>query len=198
MGVPLEFVLDQPRCKPVNYVIGTAGFFDHSKSPFLVLQTFMLIAKKHSDAIFEWLGEIDLNTQHSYGLHWQKAGLELSRLRFLGYQNETDFRKTLQTWTCAIQLRKHSNGESSGIVMELAANGTPCVVTDIGSFKELSDHLFVKADLTENPKDIYQLVEKVIALSPNDWSKLSDELREEARLHSFESYSEAILDIIQS
>jgi glycosyltransferase involved in cell wall biosynthesis len=46
--------------------------------------------------------------------------------------------------TVALQLRLHSNGESSASVAETLAAGIPTVVTDLGTFSEYPDDVVVK------------------------------------------------------
>lgn len=55
--------------------------------------------------------------------------------------------------TVAVQLRKHSLGESSGIVPQLLLMGKTVLVSDIGSFKELGD-VVVKVPSSAGPSDI--------------------------------------------
>jgi len=195
-GVPVEFVLPESRNKPSDHVIGTAGFFDHSKSPMTVLETFALLAKKFENASFEWVGEIDSFTVKSMYAYWEKLGLSAVQLSFLGYQDEAKFRETLQGWSCGIQLRSRTNGESSGVVFDLAACGTPVVVSNVGSFTELSDELFYKVKPLAKAPDVFDQVSKVLSLRSNDWSDLSDLLREEAKSHSFSLYAQEVLSLV--
>ena len=54
------------------------------------------------------------------------------------------------TWlaaaSVAVQLRRTTNGESSGVVAQLLARGVPTIVSDLGAMRELPDDVVVKVD----------------------------------------------------
>ena len=116
----------------------------------------------------------------------------------MGYLDEGNFAKSLLRWTCALNLRQYTNGESSGVVAELAAAGTPVIVSNIGSFTELQDDIFKKVSLNARANEIARELEVLVNLSANDWAKLSDKLIKWSSSHSFENYSTEILDFMES
>jgi glycosyltransferase involved in cell wall biosynthesis len=199
-GVPLDVSKHYvtSRSRPTKTIVGTAGFFDFSKNPYLSLDALAIFAKNDMNAQIEWVGQISEHYMKLLMERWEKHGLEKSRLTFLGYLDEINFRKSLSRWSCAINLRQYTNGESSGVVAELAAAGTPVIVSDIGSFTELQDDVFKKVPINAKAIVIAREIDVLVNSSANDWTDLSDKLVKWSSSRSFENYSTEILNFMES
>jgi glycosyltransferase involved in cell wall biosynthesis len=65
-------------------------------------------------------------------------------VEMMGLVDDETYDDVVSRACIAVQLREHSNGESSAAVADCLAAGVPVVVTDIGSFSELPDTVAVK------------------------------------------------------
>ena len=65
-----------------------------------------------------------------------------------------------------MQLRLHSNGESSASVAETLAAGIPTVVTNIGTFAEYPDDVVVKVPAGIDDRDLAVVLADLLADAP--------------------------------
>ena len=78
-------------------------------------------------------------------------------------ESTSDLLTLMRNVSVAVQLRKFSNGESSGIVPQLLSLDVPCIVSNIGSFVD-----FGKAvSNVDNDFTVEDLAEQIIAASRN-------------------------------
>jgi hypothetical protein len=140
--------------KSVNRVadpqlVASYGFIGYDKEPMKVLEIFIDLSMVWPNSQFAFVGPIEDELKNKLLARWQKVvgskseliiTGEVSRESWLGYMSRTKL---------AIQLRANTNGESSATIAELSGCGVPTVVTDIGSFVELDDNLYLKTGRNE-------------------------------------------------
>ena len=195
-GVPLILKNIRQRKKPNNPIVGFAGFFDHSKDPEKTMSIFLEVAKLNPKVKLEWLGEVpDSFKQFAYK-SLQKSKLTQKRLQFYGYLDEVQFRERMSKWTVAINIRQFTNGESSGTTAELAAVGTPCLISSIGSFAELPSDLFIFTQTNENVNTMVYKLQTVLEMPAAEWEAKSQKLIKWSKSHSFKNYSKEIIEMI--
>ena len=193
-GVPLDSHRTMLRTKPKNLIVGTAGFFDFSKNPFTVLDSFAAVARINPDAKFDWVGALSDTHKKLLLQRWKSFGVPESQLNFYGYLDVNSFNKKLSTWTCAVSIRSYSNGESSGVVAELACAGTPLITTDIGSLSELPSEIFKKVKKRISPKHLAISILELVNLQEDEWGQQSAALQIWSESHNFPDYSSEILN----
>jgi glycosyltransferase involved in cell wall biosynthesis len=66
--------------------------------------------------------------------------------------DDDEFDQWLRRASIAVQLRASTNGESSGVVANALARGTPLVVTDIGAMAELPDEVALRVPVDITPQ----------------------------------------------
>ncbi len=193
-GVPLDSHRKVMRAKPKNLIVGTAGFFDFSKNPFAVLDSFAEVARISPDVKFDWVGVLPDRHKKLLLERWKSFGVPESQLNFYGYLDVNSFSKKLSTWTCAVSIRSYSNGESSGVVAELACAGTPVITTDIGSLSELPSEIFKKVKKRVSPKHLATSILELVNLKDDEWGQLSAALQIWSKSHNFPDYSSEIFN----
>ena len=73
----------------------------------------------------------------------------------------------------AVQLRTPTFGESSGVVNELVAIGTPLVVSRVGSFAELPANLVTFVESTCSPAELAAAITAAAATRPSETARAS-------------------------
>ncbi|MEX1075923.1 MAG: glycosyltransferase, partial [Pirellulales bacterium] len=113
------------------------------------------------------------------------AGWEVGRycrrtgINRLGYVDVSDAPDDAGLTDCmrrvdvAVQLRTPTFGESSGVVNELVAIGTPLVVTRVGSFAELPADLVTFVESTCSPAELAAAITAAAATRPSETARAS-------------------------
>ena len=196
VGVPVENTNLPSRKYPERKVIGTAGFFDHSKSPEKVFELFILWAKEFSDIDFSWIGWLPSTIEDRFKKKWSNHHLDINRLHFTGYVDDETLRECMSTLFVSIQLRESTNGESSGISAELASVGTPSFTSEIGAHAELPSSIFNFVPSDVLLLDLFKQVKSFLGLPEKEWIKLSKALQSWANEKNFYAYSRELLQLI--
>jgi glycosyltransferase involved in cell wall biosynthesis len=105
------------------------------------------------------------------------------------------FRGWIGRTTLAVQLRFTSNGESAGSVADCFAAGTPTVVPELGSWRELPDDCVVKVEHDISPEGLARVLDALL----HDERRLAAVGRAGqayARAHSFRQVAADLLDIL--
>jgi glycosyltransferase involved in cell wall biosynthesis len=196
MGVPVENTDHATRIFPDFKIISFFGFFDHSKDPFKVIKIFSSLAIEHRDLQFHWVGFVPDNYIKAFEKFWVDAGLQKHRLKFFGYVSDQELRHLMSLTFFALQLRSTSNGESSGVLAELASLGTPVITTEIGAHAELPRELFYFISKENLEHEILEASNIMLAKDQIEWLKLSERMQKWASAKSFVRYAREISDII--
>jgi histidinol-phosphate phosphatase family protein len=69
----------------------------------------------------------------------KSKGIPLTSIEFHGHLNQTEYESILRRSYFIIHLRSSTSGESSGVVSEASLLRVPCIISNIGSNKFLSD-----------------------------------------------------------
>ncbi|MBT8241844.1 MAG: glycosyltransferase, partial [Acidimicrobiia bacterium] len=115
-------------------VIGVFGIVDPAKNPDLVIEACSLLPEAGTTVRF--VGECEPSLRDR--LESQAAELDVE-VEFTGLIGPEEFRRQQGAVTVAVQLRRLSNGESSGALAELIAAETPTITTDVGAVREIPD-----------------------------------------------------------
>jgi hypothetical protein len=116
--------------------VGTFGFQNFQKNPEL---TYLIMSKiaKNTGRRGLIVGEITSDLANLARKIWIQEGNENASLEITGAISDSLYATMLKCVDLGVQLRRHSNGESSGPVSDLLGLGKPCITTRIGSFVEL-------------------------------------------------------------
>jgi glycosyltransferase involved in cell wall biosynthesis len=162
-GVPFFYPRKTNTNSPLDkIVIGTAGYWNSARNPYRTMRVFIKLATENADWKFSWGGELPEFLKTRLERIWIHKFENLERLDFLGFIPENEFAKYLSDLSALVYLRTTTSGESSGLVIESARQGTPIVFNTIGALSELKYPPFKK--LSENPKVavLAEAVEEVV------------------------------------
>jgi glycosyltransferase involved in cell wall biosynthesis len=84
-------------------------------------------------------------------------------VQFTGLIDPVEFRRQQRSVTLAVQLRRFSNGESSGALAELIGAQTPTITTALGAATELPDDVVVTVDPDVSARDLAATVSELIS-----------------------------------
>lgn len=117
------------------------------------------------------------------------------RVVVTGKVDQDEYRDRLARTTVAVQLRLHSNGESSASVAETLAAGIPTVVSDLGTFAEYPDDVVVKVPAGASASDVGTVVAELLA-DPVRRAALSRAGREHAAAHSYAAAAATMVAVL--
>ena len=117
------------------------------------------------------------------------------RVRLTGKVDSAEYRQWLERTTVAVQLRLHSNGESSASVAETLAAGIPTVVTDLGTFSEYPDDVVVKVAPGISAEELGGVLADLLG-DPERRAALAAAGRAYAARHSYESAAATLVEAL--
>lgn len=170
--------------KDSDFLICSFGLLGESKSNQDVLDAFLksnLLQNTNCHLVF-----VGKNEANDYGVKLEKSILEseyAEQIHITGFVDNGVYEQYLQIADMAVQLRKHTRGESSGSVLDCLAYGVPVIVNDIGAMSEIPKSIVVSLDKNFTNENLKQAIE---TLSLNgklrqELSRLSKQYIEEER-----------------
>jgi len=167
---------------PGEQLVASFGFVSPAKRSELVLESMVGLP----DVDLALVG--DSGEEFLQSLRRRADELDIGdRVHVTGRIDAGAYDAWLARSTVAVQLRMHSNGESSASVAETLAAGVPTVVTDIGTFSEYPDDVVVKVPVDLGPRELAAVLRQLLADSDR-----REELRNAGRRYAAEhSYRHA-------
>lgn len=126
-----------PRLREEGLVC-TFGVIHHLKAPDLLLRAVHLLAARGTEIRLAFVGPVSVALREDIGSLAGELGIA-TRVEVTGDVPDDAYEDWLQRADVAVQLRKRSNGETSGAVADCLAHGIPAVVTDLGPQAELPE-----------------------------------------------------------
>lgn len=144
-GHPVLVEILETKTRSSRIKIATFGFQNAQKEPFETYRTMARICKAtRGEALIA--GALPTHLRLSAYYYWVFYGNKLRDLKIETKLTDKEFVSEMRSADLAVQLRRYSNGETSGLIPMLAALGVPSIVTDIGAFQELPSDIFMKVD----------------------------------------------------
>ena len=170
-------------------LVASFGFVSPAKRSELVLEA-MADVPGAELALVGFSGEEYLDALRS-----RADALHLGdRVHVTGRVDSAGYSDWLTKATVAVQLRMHSNGESSASVAETLAAGVPTVVTDLGTFAEYPDDVVVKVPVDIDAAGLAAVLRRLL----NDADQLA-ELRDAGLRYATEhSYRRAAASLVST
>lgn len=134
-------------------IVASFGFVHPDKMSPEALDAFAVVARDDPKALFVFAGEeADGGAVRN---HAEALGLS-DRVRFLGRQSYDDFTLLMSVTDVGVNLRMPpTNGETSGALLNLLADGVPTVVTDVATFADYPSTVVRKVKWeTEGPEGL--------------------------------------------
>lgn len=176
-------VAPPPPDQPLH--IGTFGLAGDMKQLDLVAQAAAILARTRPVhlVIAGWEAR----------RYCRRAGLTRARnVEVIDSPDDAALRQAMLDVHVAVQLRARTFGESSGVVNQLLALGRPLVVTDAGSFSELSDGLATRVSPDCTATDLAEAI-RARATTPIDTSDLAAFIES----HAPARFSARMLEILE-
>ncbi len=174
-------------------LVSAFGIVDPLKQPGRLVEAMGLLGRP--SLTLRFVGDCDRALEQTLR---DKAELLGVTVEFTGYVSEDELLAQQQLTAIAVQLRAHSNGESSGALAELLAAQTPTIATRIGALAELpADAVrFVEPDApaSEIARALGELLD-----DPHATLRMQEAARRYAESNSYEAAAQALaraLDLI--
>ena len=159
--IPFRFP-EPPASPPTKdereLIVGTFGLVSPAKQTDTLLDAWALVAAEVPGAKLAIVGS-DAGTGENERLAERIVELGLAgRVVQTDHVDDDDFQSWIERAAVAVQLRAGSNGESSAVVAQTLAAGTPTIVTAIGSAEELPDEVVNKVARDVTPRALADAV----------------------------------------
>lgn len=133
-------------------IISVFGFISPAKRPYSILAAVEQAMRKTGKKLrLFYVGELQ-PTCSDLSREAKKLGLE-DRVQITGFASSEEFLDYLDASDVCISLRYPTMGETSGVLNRALSRGKPSIVTDIGTFSELSDNTVAKIGYGETEVD---------------------------------------------
>jgi hypothetical protein len=205
VGHPTDIKPTGARKLSSSPVVATFGFQNSQKHPGPTIEVISKLSRE-IDATGLVCGDTPKEILEMYQRAWKREGNSPSDLIVLQGLDDKAFAAQMNNADLAIQFRKYSNGETSGIIPMLAARGVLTAVSDIGSFSELPSEIFFKVNHEEkffksfgNSYHLNSLVSHLASMltSPDLYEKSSEKLTVWAKNKSFDVLAREILRTLE-
>ena len=186
VGVP-------PHDESPRDAVTSFGIVHWLKESVTVAHAFMELARRHPNRVFALVGHaVDTDTREQLEAAIAASGLG-DRLVLTGRVSTEAYDAWLRRSAVAVQLRLHSNGESSAAVADCLGAGVPIITSNTGALAELKD----VAVLLEPGISVPALVAAVDDLLAHEATRarLASRGLKHARANSFAAAANAVVDL---
>ncbi len=149
--------------------VASFGIVDYAKAPDLLLEAFALVRERVPLANLTFFGEGDEDLMAELLQQAGRLGIEAS-VEFPGHVGEAEWVSAICSTTCAVQLRRFSNGEGSAAVMACLSRGVP-VITNVASCREMPDDARLWVPYETSAGELADAIVKVL-LDSKAWDRL--------------------------
>lgn len=163
-----EHVFDHPvpnsreSRRTTRPVICSFGIVDEVKQPELLIEAFGMVASQIPDAELRFVGKITPELRRKL----QKVSREHSvdrKVVLTGGVPHEQWERLQKESALNVQLRRVTNGESSGSISESLAYGTPLIVTRLGAFAELPDNVAAKVSADVSAANLADMIVGIVS-----------------------------------
>lgn len=140
-------------------LVCTFGHFTPRKYPFEILEAWDLFCQNYSGkSMLLFIGEIN-DTREALDF------LDLIKFRnnvkATGFTTKSEYKKYHIASDITIQLRRNSNGETSGALYDALASSTAVIVNNHGSFQEIPEICCLKIPDNFSVRDLYEAIQRL-------------------------------------
>lgn len=173
--------------------VASFGIVHWQKESVTVCKAFLKLARRHPDTVFALVGRaVDADTRQELETMIAEAQLG-DRMLLTDRVSTQEYDRWLARAKLAVQLRLHSNGESSAAVADCLGAGIPVITSNTGALAELRGC----AVLVEPGITVARLVEIIEQMLADDQQRNQIAARglAHAEANTFEEAARAVLDI---
>ena len=132
-------------------VIGVFGFIGGAKRPYSILEAVHTLLGEGKKIKLIYIGQV-MDDCKDLPKRIEQMGIS-SQVRLTGFTTNEEFNDYLLASDICISLRYPTMGETSGVLMRALSKGKPSIVTNVGTFMELSDDMVIKINHGESETD---------------------------------------------
>lgn len=177
-------------------LIASFGLVGPSKNSELLINALPAIRRAAPGARMVFAGPIGKDLRVHLRALAEVAGVG-DVVDFTGTLSPEEYEAWMGSADCAVQLRKTTNGESSGTVADALANGIPVVVTRLGWFAELPASAVEWVDADCSAHDLAIAVTRVLS-DTNRRDEMARGGRAYAAANGFDRTARVLLDSARS
>ncbi len=192
-GSAVEHLFDLPvpalGGRPTNRessIVGVFGIVDPAKNPEVVIEACSLVSGRTLTVRF--VGECEPSLRDHLQIRADELGVEVE---FTDLLDPEEFRRQQRSVALAVQLRRFSNGESSGALAELIAAETPTITTALGAATELPDGVVVTVATDVSARDLASGISELLS-SPHLTLRMAEAMRRYAELNRYSIAAETL------
>jgi glycosyltransferase involved in cell wall biosynthesis len=148
--------------RPGPPVVASFGLVNALKQTGTLLEAFAVVAKVEPDATLAVVGpcgEVDREVLRAQA---ERLGLG-GRVVLTGRVDDDEYGRWLERATVAVQLRRATNGETSGAVGACLLSAVPTVVAAVGPARDLPDDAVAKVPAGVTPADLAACITELLA-----------------------------------
>ena len=175
-------------------VVASFGLVNERKQTATLLDAFAAVAARHPDARLAIVGPAGDAEIAALRAHADRLGLT-GRVELTGRVDPDEYGRWLRRATVAVQLRDHTNGETSGAVGACLASGVPTIVTAIGPARELPPGSVVPLPPFARPDQVAAAIDELLR-DPVRRTGLARAAREYAATRTFERIARRLYDFV--
>jgi len=171
-------------------LVGSFGIVAPTKSPELLIRA----VARHDDLRLVFVGPVGPDYHEELRSLAASLGCE-GRVEFTNEVSDEDYDGWLRRVGVMAQLRRTSNGESSGAISDAIGSGTPLVLSDMGSFSELPDTIAGKLVLSGSATELGSMLDRLGHDAGARSAMISDQRRYAAE-NSYEHAGQALINSV--
>ena len=175
-------------------VVASFGLVNERKQTGVLLDAFAAVAGRHPEARLAIVGPAGEAERAALRARAERLGLA-GRVDFTGRVDPDEYGRWLRRATVAVQLRDHTNGETSGAVGACLASGVPSIVTAIGPARELPAGSVAPLASFARPEEVAAAVDDLLG-DPERRAALARAAREYAVTRTFERTARRLYDFV--
>ena len=153
--------VDRDRRHRQAGLVCSFGVIHQLKAPDILLGAVAELAERGHGITLAFVGPVSVSLRDELQSTAERLGVG-ERLTITGDVTDDEYRQWLQRASVAVQLRRRSNGETSGAVADCLAHGIPTVVADIGPQGELPDFV-AKVASNVDPAHLADVIQTLLA-----------------------------------
>jgi glycosyltransferase involved in cell wall biosynthesis len=169
-------------------IVGVFGIVDPAKNPETVIEACSLVPGPNLRVRF--VGECEPSLRDELQTRADELAVDVE---FTGLVGLGEFRRQQRSVALAVQLRRFSNGESSGALAELIAAETPTITTALGAASELPDGVVVPVGPDVSARDLASGMSELIS-NPHLTLGMAEAMRHYAELNRYSIAAQTLFD----
>ncbi len=188
-GVPIQELTPDPSEREDHLVV-SFGLVAGIKLPEVIIEAVELVRLRDPLATLAFVGPIGPEERERLTAVAAQVGMG-EHVTFTGAVDRDEYERWLGRATVAVQLRRWTNGESSGAAAEVLGAGVPMIASRLGAMEELPSDCVTLVPPTVGPADLADAIAAVLDQPERRRAQQAAAIRH-ARANSYEAAAAAL------